>query len=821
MRSPESWRDAPNLQQPGELQNPSETILLAPVRDPRTELAGSGLAAGSQPPEELQLAAPWRGETPGSLASWKRDRPADRAAAPHDRHPRDIADRSREAYAGQDPLQTGALGSESTGDPGRRGPRAIAGGGTAEPTPGSQIKPSGIAWPRTPSLDAALAELGRVPVLAAWCDAIRRELSALQDLDSIQHPAAGPRIATLRSLAQRGLAYGESRDDDRPLQVAILRAAHGLQRRALVWHSVWTVGAAPRGATLVRWQPAGQPETTAVIDALRQRSLETGDPQGWQRYLLLEEFAALSAESPAAQRKWLAQRLLSRLRWDGLSERQRAWLDQPEVVALERHARPWAESPVDFAVLLAQLERLESDAIDLGGIDVAAAVQSLRFSANPHAVDVARAINDYYRNANLRLAVSGALLERLLPEVPGRATPIRQRILGVPVRGSGWVESQLTLRLVPDPQAWRLELRTDGTMHGRTGASQGPVRIANGSQSQFAAFTPISIDRHSVSVGGTEAQVRSRVQLRGLRTDYDGWPLIENLVRAIAISEYRRSAPLARRQSESVFRRELEQQVGSEVDKEVRGAAAELSSRLLGPLGSLRLDPLVVDLETTESRLVARYRLAGDWQMAAFTPRPRALRRSLLSLQVHQSLLNNTFEQLAPADEARRLVDLHAELWALFGVEDAAPPADLPDDVSIRFAGTRPITVEIDEDRLWLTLRVVRLTKTGEIDLSHFVVRACYRPVRDGLRSRLEREGPLKIDGPRLGFREKLPVRAIFAKVLASDKALPLVAARFRAHPAAEDLTVGLLELTDGWLSLSISPRPRAGEAVPTATASL
>jgi len=246
--------------------------------------------------------------------------------------------------------------------------------------------------------------------------------------------------------------------------------------------------------------------------------------------------------------------------------------------------------------------------------------------------------------------------------------------------------------------------------------------------------------------------------------------------------------------------------VSTEINQEIDRASSELSERLLGPLGRLRLSPLVVDLQTTESRLVARYRVAGNWQMAAFTPRPRALSNSLLSIQVHQSTLNNTFESLAPAGEPQALTEIYAQLMEMFGAEAPELDVDLPPNVKIQFANTRPITVEIEEDRLWLTLRVVRLTDERDLNLSHFVVRVAYRPVIDGLQTSLRREGVLRIDGPRLGMRERIPVRAIFNKVLHKDRELPLVAKSLASHPDAAKLTVGMLQLTDGWICLAICP---------------
>lgn len=791
--SPQSADDA---SEPDELVQ-GGAILLAPVRDTREELAGFA-PLNSQ---AIQTTAAQMSGVNAALAS-SRTTSGTRLDARGDLHSDQAATIQRADTRLEDRRAIPSL------SPGSDRESVFDGAGNEPPELDASPNRArlGIAWPRTPSLDTTLGKLSASMPMRPWCEAIQAELRALQALSSLQDDSAGTHIATLRQLAELGLEYGESRTDDRSLQIEILRTSHAIHRRSLIWRAVWAVQEVPF-TNLVADRDVRGVALEPLLDALQKRIEQTGDASGWQSYLMLEEVATQTDAADADARRLVAQRLLSRLRWDGLSEPQRAWLDDGLVRELEMHVRPWAETPVNYVHLLRQLERLESDALDLGGIDVAGAVQSLRFSNQPRAVHVAKVINNYYRNANLRVAVAASLLEDLLPEIPHRTTPIRQTIAGVPVRGTGVVQSQLRLRLDPAPDAWQFFLSTDGQIHGRTSSQQWPVRITNQSVSDFQAATPIRIHRHGMQLEATTADVQSHVELRGLQTEFDGFPVIDSLVRSIAMRKYRERAPLARQQSESLTRRQLQTQVHEEIDQEVRKASDKLATHLLGPLGQLELSPLVVDLETTDTRLAARYRVAGDWQMGAFTPRPRALSRSVMSMQLHQSLLNNMFEQLAPSGEAKRLVDIHRDLMSLFGVETSVPPKGLPDDVSIRFSRTRPITVEIDDDRLWLTLRVVQLKDEGSLDLSHFVVRAAYRPVIDGLQTRLEREGVVQIDGPRLGFREKLPIRAIFTRVLGDDRPLPLVAKSLADHANAQHLTVELVELTDGWLSLSICPR--------------
>lgn len=143
----------------------------------------------------------------------------------------------------------------------------------------------------------------------------------------------------------------------------------------------------------------------------------------------------------------------------------------------------------------------------------------------------------------------------------------------------------------------------------------------------------------------------------------------------------------------------------------------------------------------------------------------------------------------------------------MFGATPSLVPEDIPSDVRVRFSSTRPITVEMEDGLLWLTLRIVRLENDNGLELTNFVVRASYRAQIDGLHAVLVRDGVLHISGPRMGIRERLPIRAVFNKVLNNDHVFPIVSESLADHPAADGLRVSQLDLIDGWLGLSISPR--------------
>lgn len=682
------------------------------------------------------------------------------------------------------------------------------------------VQDSPAGWPVTKHLDEQLQSLigwetdsddqnVRSPSdesdWAMWSRQVESRLADLRSLPRIGAPVAGELIEDLMRLAEEGIRGAEELDD-RPLQIRWLNVAHSVARRTAVWMPIWKL-AQEDSASLSVSIPIDRTGESIdqAIERVRADLAETHDQSGWVAFLLLEEVGRLSHSDQFEQRQVIAQRFLSRLRWHGLHREHQRWLQRASVTSLAERIQPWAQGAVDYAKLLNQIERQESDAIDLAAIDISGAIQSLRFADNEDANRVADVLDTYYRNANVRMAISETLLQRMLPEIEKRSVPVRTKMFGSQVHGVSEVESDLAVDLKPAADRWLLDLRTQGDVRSRSTGVNGSVSVRTMGDSRFDAVTSVEVTAEGVHVGNSDVDVHGNTTLRGIRTDYDGWPLIGSLAQSYAASEYRSIAPRSNRIANQRIGAQVQSEIDTKVEQKVDQSTQRLQDLVLGPLGRLRLDPKVIDMQTTDTRLLARYRLAGDWQLGAFTPRPRAPSSSLMSLQIHQSALNNTLEQLVPREQSRLIADIIGEGMTTFGYPDGDLPADIPDDVEIQFARTRPITVEIMDGEFWVTLRVMRVTRGDRLDLKRFIVRALYRPQLDGLNATLVREGHLRISGPGMSMRQRLPIRAIFNKVLSPARPWQLTLPQLAEHRVAEGLAISQFELRQGWIAIAVS----------------
>ncbi|MCS7471085.1 hypothetical protein NZK35_30890 [Stieleria sp. ICT_E10.1] len=636
--------------------------------------------------------------------------------------------------------------------------------------------------------------------LLEWSKQVRDLLSRLHQANRLGQRDVEPLLHELKHLEQFASVEAESLRS-RSRRVAWLQAAYSIERRLAVWEPIFKINSGNFPAV----QHVGDdlPSVADAIDRLESRLVVTGDAAGWSKFLLLESVRDAFESGDDNARREVAQKFLSRLTWPNLAAPHQRFLADPTVNDVAVAIKPWASGAIDYSALLHQIERAESNAIDLVTAEIAQSMQALGHANHPQAQQLSANLDTHYRNANVRFSLSEELLRDLMPQLPTREVPLRTTMLGSRVTGISRVSTDLRLRLIPSPSTWELTLETIGNVSTRSVGRSGPAAIKTTSVNPYTAATPISIKPDDIFLGDPSVNVGGRSRLRGINTTYDAWPLVGTLVQSIAETQYFEKASLADR----IGRNRIRSQIGDEIDRSVTEkvdqATAKFSETILGPLNRLQLEPRVIDMSSTSSRLMARYRMAGDWQLAAMTPRPRALSDNLFSVQLHQSAINNTLEQLVPQDETLPIDQVLTQCFDVLGASDRPLPDDLPEDIMIQFAKHRPITVEIEDGKVWITMRIIRL-QGDRVRLRNFIVRAAYTAQIDGLNAALVRHGHLSISGPGMSMRQRFPVRAIFNKVLSPTRPLQLTSPELLAERLPEQSGITQFELRDGWVGISI-----------------
>lgn len=469
---------------------------------------------------------------------------------------------------------------------------------------------------------------------------------------------------------------------------------------------------------------------------------------------------------------------------------------------------------VNVAQLSADLEALESTGNARAAQSVVAGQRQLHVSTDERHRQLASEIEEHYRNANFRIAVSAELLNRWLPAQTPVTQPVRDRIVGTPVRGQSRTETELTVRLVPDPFLWRVGLEARGDVAATTTSGERSVAVRSQGSTSFEARKLLLVRADGVQAWPAVAKADAEQRLLGISSSYDQVPLVGSFVRSQANEEYHRRREQARREVETKVAARARAALDEQSEAWIEDIEQQFRDRALRQAEELELDVTPIELRTTDTRVIARLRLANENQLAAYTPRPQAPLDSLLSVQLHDTALNNALQGLKLGGRRLTGVELIEVLANKLGIASG----DLPE-------AARRTTFEFDEDAVHVRLTEGRLHVTivvremihDRVSVRDFKVHAHFRPRIEGISATLVRDGSLEMEG-RLRHADRARLHAVFGKALAEDRTFDLVRLPSDADTAQRlaGLMITQLVIDDGWLGLSVGPATAERTAVRT-----
>jgi hypothetical protein len=670
---------------------------------------------------------------------------------------------------------------------------------TTPAEPPVEATPAPSAWPLPRKLVEQLTNLAHEDPQLIWP---RRAIQLIEELNGSDDDQSARRaIAQLRDLAA---SSAQVPGGDSSLQSQIARAQYGLTRWVDIWEGAAKLRAASHESLIRRTSPE------KIQTALREfETLAGRNPAGagWREYLQLDAIRRATAQDATdEERRKIARSVLDRVSATRLSSKQREFIDSGALSPLSEELRGWAAEPIAAEQLLAHLEQLEYSGLESDSTAVASDYRNLTWMIGDAAEQLARHLDTHYRNANLRVAVSGELANRVLPQ-PGRINaPVRDTVVNVPVRGQSSTFTRLSLVLVPDPKRVRIGMEAHGVVDANTISSAGPATIRNRGQSTFLVRKLFVLGPRGLHVWPAIAEAENNYNyLVSLETDYDGVPLVGPMVRNIARSQYDEKSGEARRQTEQKVAVRALHQLDSEIQTRLQEAGKKVETTQGATLKRLGLELVPISLATTEERIVARARLSSSDQLGAHTPRPRAPSDSWFSLQVHESALNNSLAQLGLEGRTFKLPELFAWIAEKTGQPGLANQEDLPENVQVTFADRDAIRLECVNNRIGVTLSLAELTHEKN-HWRNFQVHTFYDLQADGLSPRFSREAKIEMLGPNVRGME-IKLRTIFSKVLSKNRDLRLLADSITSDPRFKDLQMTQFTVDDGWIALAYSPR--------------
>jgi hypothetical protein len=405
----------------------------------------------------------------------------------------------------------------------------------------------------------------------------------------------------------------------------------------------------------------------------------------------------------------------------------------------------------------------------------------------------------------------------MIPQQTPQLEAVEDNIVGAWVSGQSQTNTKVHITLTPDKAHWNIALEAEGQVASDTASSKGPATFYQRGWSLFRARKRMIVDHRGIRVFSAEADADANTDLEDYETDFDGVPLLGGFVRAIARNQYEAAQPMAKVEVEGKIVVRATSQLDAQVRERLEKTKQDFQGKMLKPLRDLNLEPTAVDMETTSDRLIARYRIAAREEVAAHTPRPQAPSDSMLSVQIHESAMNNVLDQLHLGGRRVELTELYKEMTARFApAKKIDIPEDLPENVFVTFAEENPLRVDCQDGRVRLTIHITELAQQGTRNRwTNFTVHAYYAPSADQLDANLYRDGIIELIGDNrpLPLGQRAGLTAIFARVLSRNRKLHIINEQIATSPQLRDQQVTQFVIHDGWIGVALGPKAAGRQA--------
>lgn len=554
----------------------------------------------------------------------------------------------------------------------------------------------------------------------------------------------------------------------------------------------------------------------------------------WETYLHLNE---LGAEPQSAD--ILQQTLRNLTPHDGMDKEQKMFLTRPRLQSL----RASVESAIALtkavdgdeatvrAELSRQLDRIVAALLAYETTQLVSDAEKVRTgyrvlrSRFPAAADVLRPqIMNHYFNHNLHFTLSESLLSRLVSDYRTESGCIADCILGAWVTGSQVTNVNVAADVTASSSSAGFQILANGSIQSNTTAQKSPATVFSRGNHAFSIRKPVSFTGRQVSSSPGNIDVSVNNQTVGIRTKYDGIPIIGGIVRKMAWKKVAENAP----QSRAITSSRISDQALPKFETEVSNQLSEQNSTLqktLNALDSKGVGPDSISARSSNTHIAVSSRTMGVTRLGGSAQPPVLLSLSGLAIQLHESALNNTVDALGfngrTIPEEQVIEELEAGLSDLLqrdiklGKDDnqeskpEAAPAEGEEPeppTSFVFSATDPIRAHFEDNQVVLVLRT-GVIQEGREEIPEQVITIPVSISVNGGKLIVD-PGSIRVTSAQETNRAKQITRAnqirriLGRKIIRRelDTTFDLQASGDRKLP----LTVTLIELSDGWVTAEL-----------------
>lgn len=256
------------------------------------------------------------------------------------------------------------------------------------------------------------------------------------------------------------------------------------------------------------------------------------------------------------------------------------------------------------------------------------------------AKELVQAIHAQLAHPNMYAQVSRELVAAAVARMVDEIQPVEDCILEVAIRGTGHARGQATAELVPNAERAQINIVFNGTVHSNTiGFAERGVRVYSTGLTHLLTRKPVFLEPERIwampSAGDAQTQ-----------TNIDNIEAQRRLVERIARRRARQQQPLADAIAAQHAAQRANAQADAQGNPQVVQADQRYQTQVRQPLDERNIYPQRLHYYTTSDAVHAVGLEAGSADLGASTTPPPVAQPLDLTMQMHESMINNMIESL-------------------------------------------------------------------------------------------------------------------------------------------------------------------------------
>ena len=389
------------------------------------------------------------------------------------------------------------------------------------------------------------------------------------------------------------------------------------------------------------------------------------------------------------------------IRWvlfDPLRTALRRYQNVARMLKEESYARQWTNVCDNLVKYIETYAEGRDPGYFVALSDVVVWLDDISF-VEPRAARLAQLTRAACTGVNVRLQVGNDFVAAGFQQDIEETLDVDETILGTKVIGSGALAGVSNAELVPSPKRAAIKVFAEATLETHTDGSQAMVTLKNYTTGTLRGEKQILFAAEGISTTPAKSKANLKSDISDVKIN--AGPLIRMVARGQVDSRRADSQAEAARRAE----RRMNNQMNERIDPNI----AELNTKyqkIREALNKTGLFPRVWDLSSTDTQIDWSILLGNTYQPSAPLPAPQQAPATGLTVQVHQSALNNMLAILLAGryvDEEKfseRITEFLGETPAFLERKAEETPA------KVSFGQRAPVDVLFVDDKIRVVVRL-------------------------------------------------------------------------------------------------------------------